>query len=147
MEIIRLNKEDLPEIKDLWEELNQIHLEKSKHFKEYYLNFSFEKRFKVLYEKEVLETFLLKENDEKVGYCIVSVENGKGEIDSIYIKSSVQKKGLGGCLMDEAMKWFAEKEIQDVSVSIAVGNDSVLNFYRKYNFRERLLTMELKGEK
>lgn len=143
MDIVKLNKEDLPEVKTLWEELNQIHLEKSKYFKSYYSEFSFENRLHALYEKERIETFVLKDKDEKMGYCIASIENKKGEIDSIYVKPSAQKKGMGKLLMDEAMKWFHENGIQKVSVSIAVGNEAVLKFYRKYHFRERLITMEL----
>ena len=53
MKIVKINKNEIHQIRPMWEELNKIHGQLSTHFKEHFLSFTFEKRMKQIEDKEV----------------------------------------------------------------------------------------------
>jgi hypothetical protein len=46
--------------------------------------------------------------------------------------------------MSLGLKWLEEQKCETVRVSIAEGDESVLDFYRRFGFAERLLVMQMK---
>lgn len=98
--IIEKNIKELELIKPLWEKLNSVHFDKSIYFKSKYENFTFEKRIKSIYEKSQEGTIKIdmlwnSETDTYVGYCLSSIKDNLGEIESIYIENNYRKFGLG----------------------------------------------------
>ena len=84
----------LDEIKELWEELNQFHIEKSVDFKNHYKAFTFAARKESIVrhiENGALLVAIAYCNNLKIGYCISSVVDGIGEIDSIFVKTGYRK--------------------------------------------------------
>lgn len=139
---ISIVEKDLTEIdiiKSLWEKLNLIHLDKSVYFKSKYENFTFDKRMKSIYkkaEKGIMKLDLLLDNDkgEYVGYCLSSIEEDLGEIESIFIEEKYRKHGLGDKLMQSALKWFESREIKDIEINVVYANDGALPFYERHGF-------------
>lgn len=137
-----LTEIDLTEIdiiKSLWKKLNLIHLDKSVYFKSKYENFTFDKRMKSIYkkaEKGIMKLDLLLDNDkgEYVGYCLSSIEEDLGEIESIFIEEKYRKHGLGDKLMQSALKWFESREIKDIEINVVYANDGALPFYERHGF-------------
>jgi hypothetical protein len=50
-------------------------------------------------------------------------------------------------LISYALKWLREQKCETVRVSIAEGNESVHDFYRRFGFAERLTVMQLTKER
>jgi hypothetical protein len=46
--------------------------------------------------------------------------------------------------MSLALKWLEKQKREILRVSIAEGIESVLDFYRRFGFAERLLVMQMK---
>lgn len=144
MDIIKLDKDSLHEIKGLWEELNSLHEELSTNFKNHFRSFTFEERCKKLNQRNDLVVFAARDEGEYVGYCIATMNDNTGEIDSIYIRPEQRKNGIGKRLMEHAMDWLNRAECTEINIAVAEGNESVLDFYRKYGFKERFTVMQLR---
>jgi ribosomal protein S18 acetylase RimI-like enzyme len=126
----------------LWKELNSYHYEISTHFKKHFEIFTFEQRIRELMKKDKLRIFVAESEDKYVGYCIVTVNNSQGEVDSIYIQAEYRNKKLGEQLMNKALEWFKAHQCNEIIIYIAEGNESVLPFYRKFDFFERFVVMQ-----
>ncbi len=129
---------DMALVKPLWERLNAVHLEKSVHFKKKYKHFTFEQRMEPVLEKAgrgQLKIDLLMDGERAAGYCISSIENGSGEIESIYIEPELRGGGWGGKLIERALSWFEENGIEDISIGVVYDNKDALPFYERYGFQ------------
>jgi len=144
MEIKHLNRSQIEEIKELWQELNAYHRDLSTHHKDHFAKRIFRTRKEQLVRKGDLFLALAKEDDLKVGYCVATCDRTIGEIDSIYIKPEYRRKGIGEKLMLEALRWLDRQECKDITVSIAEGNEGAIGFYRKFGFAERCTVMKMK---
>jgi diamine N-acetyltransferase len=139
---IRIVEKDITEIKlikSLWEQLNLIHLEKSVYFKGKYEKFTFDKRLESIYRKAqngIIKIHMLLDSDtgNYVGYCLSSIEDNSGEIESIYIESQYRKFKLGDKLMKNALNWFESNSITNIVINVVYANDEVLPFYEHYGF-------------
>ena len=141
MNIFLVEKEvsEIGLIQPLWEQLNLVHLDKSVYFKSKYERFTFNQRIESINKKAQkgiikLDMLLDKDTGSYVGYCLSSIEDNLGEIESIYIENKYRKLGLGFKLMKSALKWFEEHEVTNVSIGVAYGNNEALPFYRSFGF-------------
>ena len=105
MEILVLGKDRITEIRSLWEGLNSLHAKLSPNFKIQYQNFTFGKRIEKLLKKDMLKVFVASESGKYIGYCIASIEEDAGEIESIFINPEFRNRKTGHLLMDAALKW------------------------------------------
>ncbi len=141
-----IDKYKLDKIQELWEKLNELHLKDSFHFKEHYKSFTFKERclkfMAVPDDKLRIET--IQDSDLCIGYCIASITDTVGEIDSIYVESAFRKYGLGSCLVDNSIQWLKNNHCQKIMVSVAAGHESVFEFYQKFNFYPRVTYLQLK---
>ena len=74
------------------------------------------------------------ETEDYVGYCLSSIKDNLGEIESIYIKDDYRKFGLGGRLMDSSLNWFELNGITNIQIGLVYSNDEALQFYKRYDF-------------
>jgi len=137
--VIQKQMTDIEIIKPMWEKLNSIHLEKSVYFKSKYENFTFDKRIKSIYKKAqngVIKLDVLLDSDTGgyVGYCLSSIEDTLGEIESIFIEEQYRKFGLGDQLMNNALKWFKYNRIENIEINVVYANEEVLPFYERCGF-------------
>ncbi|KOA19415.1 acetyltransferase (GNAT) family protein [Clostridium homopropionicum DSM 5847] len=126
-------------IQPLWEQLNLVHLDKSVYFKSKYEKFTFKQRIESINKKAQtgiikLDMLLDKDTENYIGYCLSSIEDNLGEIESIYIENNYRKLGLGGKLMKSSLKWFKDHQVINISIGVAYGNDEALPFYRSFGF-------------
>lgn len=97
--------------------------------------------------KEAIENpqkrVFLSIKDEKVlAYIIATLEEehpfldfGKaGMIDDIYVRPSIQKTGSGKTLLNMALKWFQEEDINTVKLNVYLENKVGVNFWKKTGF-------------
>ncbi len=143
---------DLDLIRPLWENLKNHHTNISPHFQEKYHSINFEDRRDELLKKssqynmrvEVVSDYY---KDCFVGYCISSINNeGKGEIDSIYLEKEYRKLGLGKEMVKRAMEWIESQDTDELQIVVAVGNEDLLQFYSSFNFFPRHIILEKKNK-
>ena len=91
-QIIQIDKSQIDKIKALWEKLNKLHLKNSNYFKEHYSAFSFDKRCEKFMEidEECIKIDIVQMATKVVGYCVSTIENRVGEIDSIFVEEKYQ---------------------------------------------------------
>lgn len=77
-----------------------------------------------------------------LGYCISTIADKDGEIDSLCLHESIRGEGVGRDLVQGHVAWMKRRGCQRIRVSVSFGHDSVLGFYRKLGFKERLLVLE-----
>jgi ribosomal protein S18 acetylase RimI-like enzyme len=146
MEISSLQNDHIFEIRPLWQGLNSLHGKLSTNFKDHYQNFTFDKRIKNLLKKDALKVFVAKENDSYIGYCIASVQDAVGEIDSIFVLPEFRECKAGYKLMESALKWLQVQVCDYIDLIIAEGNEGVISFYEQFGFRKRATIMRLKKD-
>lgn len=142
-----INQIDL--IKPLWEKLKLHHGHLSAHFKERYVEFTFQERKAQLLNKSENGTLRVeivqdKNKNKFIGYCISSISNLEGEIDSIYLDEEYRSFGIGKELMEHALKWMDENKIEKKKIIVAAGNEDLLSFYEFYDFFPRHIILEQK---
>ena len=145
-EISDIQKEKISCISNLWEKLNKIHYEDSVYFEDHYETFTFEERIKTLlsFDDKNLKISIVKDGPRFLGYCISSITNTNGEIDSIYLEDELHNRGIGKQLINEHVKWMKEMNCTRIRAAVSYGHDSVREFYHKMGFYERLVYYELK---
>ena len=140
-----LDKENLGSIQKLWEGLNAHHLANSTYFKDFYSQYTFEKRAKQLIKREKLIAYVAESDGKKVGYCVATVDGGAGEIDSLFVDEAYRGKGVGKELTSLALKWLDKQNCETIRVSIAQGNENAFGFYRHFGFAERCTVLQKRG--
>ena len=79
-----------------------------------------------------------------LGYCISTVKDSLGEIESLYLRPELRKKNFGKMLVESHTEWLKAKKCKKIKVTVSYGHDSVLKFYNKMGFFERLIELEFK---
>ncbi|WP_410768952.1 GNAT family N-acetyltransferase [Fontibacillus sp. BL9] len=130
-------------VEPLWYGLRDHHARISPVFSETIAANDFQKRSNQIQAKArngFIQITLVYSTDSEiyVGYCISTInESNEGEIDSIFIQEPYRKQGIGDKLMQVSLDWFQAHDIEDISISVMFGNDSVFPFYEKYGFYPR----------
>ncbi len=128
-------------IEPLWQKLNSLHTRRSIFFKEHFSSFSFTDRMQLLESKDDIKIFCAVTDKKRVGYCLCSLKDDVGEIDSLYIDEKLRISGLGSRLVKKALHWFKDNGASQLTVSIAHGNEDVIPFYENFGFEPRYLVM------
>lgn len=142
MNIKAITKDEINGIKTLWENLNAHHLSRSTHFKDHFSTLTFEKRMEGPKKRNRFIAYLAEENGEQIGYCIATLDGLAGEIDSLFVKKACRGKGVGEQLMSLALKWLEQQSCETVRLSVAEGNEDVLDFYKRFGFAKRFTVVE-----
>jgi diamine N-acetyltransferase len=137
-----LAADDIESIKPLWEALNKEHYNNSNHWKKHFAEFTFEKRIKTILKKEKHAVFISTMHQEITGYCIVSIDDDVGEVDSIFVKENYRKSSVGKSLIEKSIEWFENQNVESIKVGIAEGNESVLPFYEKQGFTKSMTILK-----
>jgi len=133
----------LNEVRSLWEELNQYHCEHSEHFKEHYLNMTWQKRRYTLLKRATggalyVEIARDEMTGRQVGYVVASLNVDKtGEIESIYVQTPYRGLGIGDKLMSDSLVWMEQNGVNEKQVEVSVGNEVAWGFYGRFGFMPR----------
>jgi len=146
---IELKNEEINLIKPLWENLKEQHCEVSTYFPGKYGKFSFEERKAQILNKTIAGCIKIdivkdKDNDQYIGYCVSSILENIGEVDSIYINENYRNSNIGTQLMKRSLHWMDKKNVINKKIVVAVGNEELFSFYKKFNFYPRHIIIEQK---
>ncbi len=139
------SKELLDRIRPLWEELNTFHVGIGKDFSGDIAGRTFDMRKNDLIMGSSMMHVLIASKESDVAYCICTINNdGKGEIDSLYIKAEHRSKGLGEKMVKSALQWLKENNVKKKVVIVLEGNAEALKFYQSLGFLPRNIELEYK---
>ncbi len=140
-EIFDVSYDEIEVIKNLWEKNRQYHESTSKYFMESYRYISFEDRIKV-FENKTIKITVAKSHDGCIGYCISTIIDGQGEIESLHVDEHNRGKGIGKKLVINHMEWFKENNCRVIGVTVSQENESTIGFYKKLGFFPNTLYMQ-----
>jgi len=140
MEIIRIDTENIHDIRPLWEKLNIHHREHSIHSRAHFASLTFADRLELLERRDQVGVFAVRDSTEFIGYCIASMEGGDGEIDSLYILPEYRRKQCGADLVAKAESWLQSQGAKRIHISVAEGNESVFAFYARQGYYKSYTT-------
>jgi len=135
----------LDEIKELWEELNKHHLEKSPYFKHHFENYTFEKRKESIIKEAKngkILVIIAYDNNKKIGYIVSSVKTNIGEIESIYIKEDYRKCHIGNILMEKSLDFLKSNDVKKIIIGVSYGNEEAFGFYEKFGFYPKVTVLQ-----
>jgi ribosomal protein S18 acetylase RimI-like enzyme len=150
VEYQEISARDLDLIAPLWDKLRKHQETLSPHFSQHYANRTWAAR-----RSELLETGrtggvhidLAKDTDsgQIVGYCVSTISSDrKGHLESIFVEPHCRGNGIGDILMVRAIEWMNSKKAQTIVLDVAVGNEAVISFYRRYGFYPRTIVLQQK---
>ena len=144
MNILKLNKKEIFKIRLMWEKLNALHGDLSTHFKDHFKALSFEERLRQIEIKKSFAFFIAQTEQELVGYCIASIEDETGEIDSIYVDPKHRYNQIGERLLLKAESWLKSQNVVKYQISVVQGNESVFQFYSRQGYHPKCIVLEKK---
>lgn len=137
---------DVDSIKTLWLDQCAYHASISKHFSDKFKNLEFDYRKKTLMKHEIIQIIVAKHDINPIGYIISLIDqNNIGEVFSLYVQPTYRNQHIGEQLMEQSIAWLESKDLKAVQLSVAVGNEHVLNFYKKFDFYPYTILLEKKG--
>lgn len=143
-EIFDISFDKIGVIKSLWEKNRQYHEVSSEHFSDAYRSMCFDERMKAFgeYNKDMLKITVAKDNGEYIGYCISTIVEGKGELESLHVDESKRGRGIGKELTVTHLEWMKENNCKVIGVTVSQENESTINFYKKLGFYPNTVYMQ-----
>jgi len=96
---------------------------------------------------------LLAEDDEKIfGFALAKIRKtpliwGKrpyGDISFIYLDKKYQRMGIADKFLSSIYRWFKEKKIKEVELTVLEKNKQARKAWKKYGFREYIMRLRKK---
>jgi len=133
----------------LWLELFAHHCARSERYAATHAGFDWPRRRQLLLDKSSDGGSLrvsLAVDGEPVAYCFSTIDaRGRGEVESLYVRATHRRLGLGGALVRRHLDWF--RGVDRVVVGVAQGNEEAFAFYEALGFRVRVTVLEHLGER
>ncbi len=144
IEFISGGVELLEDVRPLWVKLMEHHRERAVNFKEWYSDLTFEKRVRKFTREGVrLRIVLARDAATGVhaGYCVSTIHDEAGELDSLFIEEAYRRRGIGGELVKMSVAWLGEGGVGSKIITVAEGNEEAIGFYEKFGFKKRLTVL------
>ncbi|EOO36489.1 GNAT family N-acetyltransferase [Bacillus mycoides] len=144
---ITLNEIEI--IRDPLDKLHEYHNSKSKYFSGDYPRMTFEERIEDYkknskYGEYRIELLIELETDNILGFCIAYSKSVSGKIEVLFVDEKYRRNRFGLKLMNSAVEWFKEKQVDDIELIVVYGNEAV-SFYQKLGFYPRSIIMTTKS--
>lgn len=149
IDYIETSEDELDQISPLWETLNHIHAMTSPFFSDEYKNKTFYERKMELLEKAEtgkMTLFLAKDRATQgiVGFCVCSVNEAIGEVDSIFVEEAFRQHHIGNEFLSRAEDFFKKHSAKKQILQVYAGNEKVIEFYKKQGYYPKYITLEKK---
>lgn len=146
IQIIDISYEEIEAIRDLWEKNRQYHEKSSEYFKDLYRSINFDQRTEAFsrLNEDTIKITVAKNENEYIGYCISTIIDNKGEVESVHVDETKRGQGIGKKLVTKHIEWMREKNCKVIGVTVSQENDSTIWFYKKLGFYPNTLYMQQK---
>lgn len=82
------------------------------------------------------KTLVIETNDKLQGFIVVHIVGPEWEVENIVIAPQMQRRGLGGKLLKQLIKFGAESKATKIILEVRKSNHPACNFYKKCGFFE-----------
>ncbi|MDD4608440.1 MAG: GNAT family N-acetyltransferase [Bacilli bacterium] len=79
--------------------------------------------------------YLCELNDVICGYIYLIVEDYTSKIDALYVEESFRGKGIGTKLIEWALNYINDNNIQSITINVMTENQNAKKLYQKYGFK------------
>jgi GNAT superfamily N-acetyltransferase len=141
--LIEGGPELLDRVEPLWLQLRRHHADLAPIWQPGLMATGFEDRRAKLLSKanQGMLVLLASMRGSNVGYCVSTIDDASGEVDSVFVIPASRGHGIGHAMMSRSLVWFEEKAVHSIAVDIISGNNAAEQFYARYGFRLRTLRM------
>ena len=141
-----INFDEIQLIKNLWEKNREFHINISSSFHFLYRDIVFEDRMKPFenMNQDNLKITIAQENDIVIGYCLSTINDYEGQMNTIHVQEEARGRGIGQKLMERHLKWMKEKECLNISLHVSCENENTIAFYEGFGFRKNTIEMRMK---
>jgi ribosomal protein S18 acetylase RimI-like enzyme len=145
-EIFDISYNEIDIIKNLWEKNRLYHEDISEFFKESYRSLNFDERIKAfsMFDEDDMKITVAKSNDIFIGYCISTIVDGTGELQSLHVGESDRGSGIGRQLAAMHIEWMKAMNCKVIGVTVSQENEATIVFYKKLGFYPNTLYMQQK---
>lgn len=127
------------------DEVAKLYLKSYKNLEEY--SYTHEEDVKVyinwLLRRDVAGLFVVKDGDKIVGFMAIdgnwySKKYNKvvGAIHEIFVDPDYFDKGIGSMLMEKAIEYFKQRNLDLIELWVGDKNEKAMKFYEKFGFRK-----------
>ena len=127
------------------DEVAKLYLKSYKNLEEY--SYTHEEDVKVyinwLLRRDVAGLFVVKDGDKIVGFMAIdgnwySKKYNKvvGAIHEIFVDPDYFDKGVGSMLMEKAIEYFKQRNLDLIELWVGDKNEKAMKFYEKFGFRK-----------
>lgn len=144
MKTVDIKFEEIDLLKNLWEKNRLYHEKTSEYFGYVYQSICFEERMEKLrnMNMEMYKVSIYRDDEKVIGYCISTIENGIGEIESIHVDEPKRGNGIGEKLIKRHLNWLNEMNCKSIGLTVSQENKLAIKFYKKLGFYPCTLHME-----
>lgn len=140
-----ISPQEIDLIKDLWICNKDFHEEIEENFKSQYADLDFKTRMNdILKCEKDLKISIAQKNNCICAYCISSIENHKGEIESLHVLERERGNGIGKKLTEMHIDWLKSNECKEIGLYVASCNKKTIGFYEELGLKPNFLYMQLK---
>lgn len=141
-----ISYDEIEVIRALWEKNRLYHENISEYFKEIYSNIDFEKKIGAFSKlnKNMIKITIAEDNDKCIGYCISTIDDEKGELQTFHIDKDSRGNGVGKEIGLRHINWMKEMKCSQIGVNVSPENINTIEFYKKIGFLPNSLYMQLK---
>jgi GNAT superfamily N-acetyltransferase len=136
------------DLRPLWLELNRHHARLAPALAGHFAAVRFEARMALLSDRPEIRVDLLRDPQGRaVAYAFGSVDaHGRGELESIFVAEAHRRHGHGQRLAQAQLAWLRQRGAWPIRVTVSVGNEAALPFYRSLGFHHRASVLWLDPE-
>ena len=127
------------------DEVAKLYLKSYKNLEEY--SYTHEEDVKVyinwLLRRDLAGLFVVKDGDKIVGFMAIdgnwySKKYNKvvGAIHEIFVDPDYFGKGIGSILMEKAIEYFKQRNLELIELWVGDKNEKAMKFYEKFGFRK-----------
>lgn len=101
--------------------------------------------FKNIIIRDDTMIYLCEDYDSIVGYIYAFIDGSKGKIDALFVEKDYRNKKIASNLIEYIKKWFQEKKINHVEISVLSKNIIAKELYNKSGFTtfKEIMKMEI----
>ena len=139
-----LDKQELFRLKFLWLKNSRYHSDKSEYFNDSFDASMFQKRVYSWNRAASLIITVAQKDENIIAFCISSIYEEYGNIESLFVRSDFRKQGIGKRLVLKHIDWFHKNNCQRIEVSTVYHNQEAIEFYKSVGMFPKTITMRLK---
>lgn len=101
--------------------------------------------YKNIIIKDDTMIYLCENHDSIVGYIYAFIDGNKGKIDALFVEKDYRNKKIASNLIEYTKKWFQDKKINYVEISVLSKNIIAKELYNKSGFTtfKEIMKMEI----